>query len=59
MSPYPFLITTNLKKIEYASVDITNPVLTVSYGEIVFDVITETHVLVNLFVSGTIEIEKS
>jgi len=54
----PFLIMTNPKKIEYASVDITKPVLTIVDGEVVFDVHTEEHVLVNFFVPETIETEK-
>ena len=49
---------TNFKKIEYASVDITKPVLTVINGEIVFDDHTEEHILKNVFVPGTIETEK-
>ena len=54
----PFLIMTNLKKIEYASVEITQPVLSVIDGEIVFDVHAEDHVLENFFVPGTIETER-
>ena len=49
---------TNLKKIEYASIDITKPVLSVIDGEIVFDVHTEEHILRNFFVPDTIETEK-
>ena len=49
---------TNPKKIEYASVDITKPVLTVIDGEIVFDDHMEEHILENFFVPGTIKTEK-
>jgi len=49
---------TNPKKIKYAAVDITKPVLTVVDGEVVFDVHTEEHVLENFFVPETIETEK-
>jgi len=49
---------TNSKKIEYASVDITTPCLTVNNGQVEFHEDTETHVLENFFVPVTIETEK-
>ena len=49
---------TNPKKIEYASVDITKPVLSIVDGRVVLDITTEYYVLENFFVPGTIETEK-